>query len=624
MANEIKVEINKVKNINVSIQKIEGIGGGTTNLTYTASPTNGTVNSDTGTDAIIPLADVTNAGLIAPAEKAKLTNTSGTNTGDNAPNSQYSPLITDKANLSGATFTGKVTVENEIEINNAAIVGPNNGIIQKVDNVGGKGVFSWLFNNTSGFPLIMSAVRNVANTLDFIQFFGRVKIQDATNNDEAVSLGQSNTALATKQNTLGITDMFFSPFLSAGSARIRAIANTGYLSTFTNRQLIAPLLNYILNTGLAANTLFHHDARLGFNSNFVFFSDDINDANTGWDKGSNLTANGQVGVSPLSGAKAWSFSFVGGGSAFIQGDSSTGRFAILPNTTYTVSADVRLASGVFAGGSRSIYLRCQDSAGVFTTNRGGAALVPTSTWQRFSITVTTGASDAFASFLFPFDCDSGSTLYYAAPQIEIGSTATTYQARLNNTALLLNNLVDNALGDGTMANGVSSTMTVIDATAGRVLNYNNALSQGVSTSLIAYVPNLTFIVWTKSTNLSANRVVFGKTITDGRLIINTNGAIRLTSSSSLVTGASEVVAGAWVCIAYTSTGAGATVIYKNGASVLSGTLPRAVNDIESYQLGETADGPFLGQIGEATFFNTILTDSQILDIYNIQKSRYGL
>lgn len=58
-------------------------GGGATNLTYTPSPSDGKVNSDTGTDATIPLADATNAGLLAPADKTKLNNTSGTNTGDN-------------------------------------------------------------------------------------------------------------------------------------------------------------------------------------------------------------------------------------------------------------------------------------------------------------------------------------------------------------------------------------------------------------------------------------------------------------------------------------------------------------------------------------------------------------
>lgn len=38
-----------------------------TALGYTASPTNGTVNNNAGTDAVIPLADETNAGLMKPS-----------------------------------------------------------------------------------------------------------------------------------------------------------------------------------------------------------------------------------------------------------------------------------------------------------------------------------------------------------------------------------------------------------------------------------------------------------------------------------------------------------------------------------------------------------------------------
>ena len=49
-----------------------GGGSGSTNLGYTASPLNGTVTSDTGTDATLPLADGTNAGLMTPADFTKL------------------------------------------------------------------------------------------------------------------------------------------------------------------------------------------------------------------------------------------------------------------------------------------------------------------------------------------------------------------------------------------------------------------------------------------------------------------------------------------------------------------------------------------------------------------------
>lgn len=49
-----------------------GSGGGVTNLSYTASPTQGTVVSDTGDDATIPAGNTTNASLMLPGDKTKL------------------------------------------------------------------------------------------------------------------------------------------------------------------------------------------------------------------------------------------------------------------------------------------------------------------------------------------------------------------------------------------------------------------------------------------------------------------------------------------------------------------------------------------------------------------------
>lgn len=60
--------------VTVNINQVTGGGGGDTNLGYTPSATNGIVTSDTGTDATIPLADATNAGLLTPAEKTKIAN----------------------------------------------------------------------------------------------------------------------------------------------------------------------------------------------------------------------------------------------------------------------------------------------------------------------------------------------------------------------------------------------------------------------------------------------------------------------------------------------------------------------------------------------------------------------
>lgn len=55
-----------------SVQFTVSGGGGNTNLTYAASPTQGVVESDTGTDAVIPPADIVNAGLMRPVEHLKV------------------------------------------------------------------------------------------------------------------------------------------------------------------------------------------------------------------------------------------------------------------------------------------------------------------------------------------------------------------------------------------------------------------------------------------------------------------------------------------------------------------------------------------------------------------------
>ena len=60
-------------NGNLGYQAIPS-GGGATNLSYTASSTNGIVVSDTGTDATLPLANGTNAGLLSPSGFTNLSN----------------------------------------------------------------------------------------------------------------------------------------------------------------------------------------------------------------------------------------------------------------------------------------------------------------------------------------------------------------------------------------------------------------------------------------------------------------------------------------------------------------------------------------------------------------------
>ena len=78
-----------------------GGGGGATNLAVTASPTGVTVTSDTGTDAAIPLANGTNAGLMAPAQHTKL--------GDLPTAGELTTALNGKADSSHTHSIGNVT-----------------------------------------------------------------------------------------------------------------------------------------------------------------------------------------------------------------------------------------------------------------------------------------------------------------------------------------------------------------------------------------------------------------------------------------------------------------------------------------------------------------------------------
>jgi hypothetical protein len=121
----------------------------------------------------------------------------GAITGNLSDQTDLQNALNVKVSKSGDTMAGKLTVRNEVEINNSSIVGDNNGIIQKVDNVSNKGAFRWLFNNVSSFPVIMSAFRNASNELDYVEFSGRVKGTAPTENNDLTNKNYVDLLVAT-------------------------------------------------------------------------------------------------------------------------------------------------------------------------------------------------------------------------------------------------------------------------------------------------------------------------------------------------------------------------------------------------------------------------------------------
>lgn len=143
------------------VPSASGGGGGATNLTFSRTASSVTVESDTGTDATIPSASTTQAGVLTASDKLKLDgltnyvhpNHSGdvTSTGDGAT------VITDNAvsNLKLADM-----VANTIKVRNASTAGDPTDMIVGTDSLVGRNAGN-ITNITLGTNLSMTG--NVLN-----------------------------------------------------------------------------------------------------------------------------------------------------------------------------------------------------------------------------------------------------------------------------------------------------------------------------------------------------------------------------------------------------------------------------------------------------------------------------
>jgi len=176
-----------------------GGGGGSTNLAYTASPTNGIVTSDTGTDATITLVDGTNAGLMTPAQKIKL---DGVATGATA-NSSDATLL-NRANHTGTQSAGTIT-----GLATVATTGAYSDLI-------GKPTIPTLtsqLTNDSGF-LTTNAVSSVAGKTGVVTLVkadvGLGNVDNTSDANKPISTA-TQTALNGKENTItaGTTSQYY-------------------------------------------------------------------------------------------------------------------------------------------------------------------------------------------------------------------------------------------------------------------------------------------------------------------------------------------------------------------------------------------------------------------------------
>jgi hypothetical protein len=171
-------------------------GGTATNISYTASPTNGTIASSTGTSGTILPADAINSGLFLPAEKTKLTAITGTNTGDNAANTTYANDYRLANFVAGTNYLAPNGIGSALTGITASQVGaqPLNTNLTSIGALAnGAGV---LTNNGAG---VFSYVAASAAT----NYWTATGVNIANNTTGNVGIGTGATAPATKLDVNG-------------------------------------------------------------------------------------------------------------------------------------------------------------------------------------------------------------------------------------------------------------------------------------------------------------------------------------------------------------------------------------------------------------------------------------
>ncbi len=164
------------------------------------------------------------------------------------------------------------------------------------------------------------------------------------------------------------------------------------------------------------------------------------------------------------------------------------------------------------------------------------------------------------------------------------------------------------------------------------LYFNGSANASLVTGNFNYGTNArTIIVWARATNFNT----YGHPFSYGTNANNQATGIAQGNTGSawgtyisgveFLSGGSSVAANTWYNVATTYDGTNASV-YVNGA-IIVGPSPRSINVTQNIAyvgryVGAGED--WIGNIGQVLFYNRALSAEEVKQIYNSQKSRYGL
>lgn len=266
--------------------------GGSTNLGYTSSPTNGIVTSDTGTDATIPLADGTNAGLASPSMKSTWDNKQNTlfvpsdaEMQAGTDNVKYATALrittwltwikTQAQTISGLwTFSGGITISNGklLFTNTSTVSGDGiyrsasnvittsiaNNARHEVNNLGVRTKGTHTFEGTM-FTNLTPTVKKIATiqtngelTTDYTPtaFFQAVQriltfLVSSTTETSIFNPEIGATVIPASQMYLGSQWLYTIPFKLSTTGTVRFLVRFGEAATaLTSRTLIADTGNF--------------------------------------------------------------------------------------------------------------------------------------------------------------------------------------------------------------------------------------------------------------------------------------------------------------------------------------------------------------------------------------------
>jgi hypothetical protein len=361
-----------------------------------------------------------------------------------------------------------------------------------------------------------------------------------------------------------------------------------------------------------------YDAGLSVNYNLVSRSSQLDQ----WSAGPNTTKDGFV-TAPDGTNTAYQLTNTFSGSAFYYRDLSTN---ILANTQYTLSFWHRSPVG---GTSLNVQIRLFGTPN--TTNT--FSFTSSTTWTYYTFTFTTGNTASLTgSQLHIIRPDFAHTAQIWNPQIVLGATDRAYRGLDGSTVKPLNLGKDGLSGDGTFVNGSNANMLFSDPVSGLAYNFVSASSQRISTTTFAQpTDNFTVMSWIKPTSVATLQGIIGAASDSGfSMRVNSTSKLnfsRVGGTSQSIDSTASLTANTWQHVAVSRAGTDVR-LYINGVLDTTFTTYTDTLTSQNYAIGCTrvsafAEG-FNGCIDRIALENSVLTDTQIANIFNSQKSQYGL